>query len=99
MLVSQSIVEMENMEPCKRMEKLFLIENKIQAIKGVDHMTNLTQLHLYSNCITRIENLGTLVQLQVSMHGLRGLHRLRGLGATFRLTDGIAWLLLGHATK
>lgn len=61
----QDIREIECLEVCVHLEKLYLVENSIRKIKGLDHLRSLKELYLYSNRITKIENLQTLTQLEV----------------------------------
>jgi Leucine-rich repeat (LRR) protein len=44
---------------------LYLIENNIRKIKGLEMLINLKELYLYSNRIAKIENLATLSTLEV----------------------------------
>lgn len=47
----QGITEIEGLDRCKQLEKLFLQQNKIEVIKGLSKLTSLRQLYLGSNQI------------------------------------------------
>lgn len=54
--------------------------NNIEVIEGLDRLTQLTDLTLFSNRITRIENMDTLKELQVVSFGnnlLKSLDNVR----------------------
>jgi hypothetical protein len=68
----QDINEIENLEGCQALEKLYLVENRIRRIRGLESLRNLKELHLYSNRIAKIENLEALEKLEVGGRGVRG---------------------------
>ena len=47
------IREIENLSCCPALEKLFLVENLIRKLKGLDRPVNLKELHLHSNSMVR----------------------------------------------
>ena len=66
---AQGIHEIENLSCCPALEKLFLVENLIRKLKGLDRLVNLKELHLHSNRIARIEGLKKLQKLEVGEVG------------------------------
>ena len=66
---AQDIHEIENLSFCPALEKLFLVENLIRKLKGLDRLVNLKELHLHSNRIARIEGLKKLQKLEVGPWG------------------------------
>ena len=66
---AQDIHEIENLSFCPALEKLFLVENLIRKLKGLDRLVNLKELHLHSNRIARIEGLKKLQKLEVRTWG------------------------------
>lgn len=58
------IGKMQNLEPLRNIEKLYLRWNFIKKIENIETLTTLVELELYDNQITKIENLDTLVNLE-----------------------------------
>ncbi|KAG1679410.1 hypothetical protein FOA52_007701 [Chlamydomonas sp. UWO 241] len=87
-IMGLDISEIESLEPCVLLQRVFLIENRIKRLDCLGQLTQLRELHLYSNSIKRVENLETLEQLEVLhladnyisvIEGLSRLTRLREL--------------------
>ncbi|MEW5304785.1 MAG: hypothetical protein WDW36_007372 [Sanguina aurantia] len=84
-LINQDICELEGLEECLQLEKLWLSENQLAEIKGLTRLVNLRELYLHSNRIRRIQGLDTLSQLEVlwltdnCIATLEGLSRLPAL--------------------
>jgi dynein assembly factor 1 len=55
---------MLGLEQNTMMRSLFLQENCIDKIEGIDHMKDLAQLNLSDNLIRKVENLGGLSNLE-----------------------------------
>ena len=61
------IVRIDNLSRLKNLSRLFLDNNFIEAITGLDSLTGLQWLDLSFNKITKIENLEKLTNLKVSL--------------------------------
>lgn len=61
----QDISELEGLEECLQLEKLWLSENQLVEIKGLSQLVNLRELYLHSNRIRKIQGLDTLKRLEV----------------------------------
>jgi Leucine-rich repeat (LRR) protein len=48
-IMGLDISVIESLEPCVLLERVFLIENRIERIGCVAQLTQLRELHLYSN--------------------------------------------------
>jgi Leucine-rich repeat (LRR) protein len=68
------------MRVCKKLEVLYLFENRISQISEVMlNFKKLTRLYMYDNCITKIENFENLVNLQKLYLEKNMIRRLEGL--------------------
>jgi hypothetical protein len=63
----QDIVELEGLQACQNLQRLWVVESKVERIGGLDQLQKLTQLFLYSNQIAKIEHLEQLTTLEVSI--------------------------------
>ena len=67
-LGENQISQIENLQNCLNLQKLFLYNNKIRKIENLQDNVNLEELHLQGNKIKKIENIGnTLVHLKTLM--------------------------------
>lgn len=58
------IGKLQNLEPLKCIERLYLRWNLIKKIENLDTLNTLKELELYDNQVTTIENLSALVNLE-----------------------------------
>lgn len=65
-LFVQCIEKIDGLSGCPKLQKLWLMENRIAKIEGLEGCTGLRELYLYSNRISRIEGIDHLTALQVS---------------------------------
>lgn len=84
---SQSIIEIEGLEDCKKLQKLWLMENYIERIQGLEALQQLREVYLYTNKITKIEGLSTLTKLEVLWLSDNYISRIEGLTACKRLRE------------
>ena len=56
--------DIENLEPLKSLEELYLSHNGITKIEGLDALTTLTTLDLSANQIEHLEGLTALANLE-----------------------------------
>lgn len=62
---AQCIERIEGLSGCPKLQKLWLMENRISKIEGLAACTGLQELYLYSNRITSITGLDHLTGLKV----------------------------------
>jgi len=60
----QGITEIEGIDKCRLIEKIYLQQNAIEQIKLLEKCTNLTELYLGSNKIKKIKGLNQCVMLE-----------------------------------
>jgi Leucine-rich repeat (LRR) protein len=65
MFVLQCIERIEGLSGCPKLQKLWLMENRISKIEGLEACTGLQELYLYSNRISSITGLDHLTGLKV----------------------------------
>lgn len=58
------IGKLQNLEPLRQVERLYLRWNLITKIENLDTLTTLKELELYDNQISKIEGLDALVNLE-----------------------------------
>ena len=61
----QALIDIQGLEGCPNLSRLWLTENEIMVIQGLDHCLQLQHLYLYSNHISCIEGLDNLTNLEV----------------------------------
>ena len=61
----KKIVKIDNLSRLRSLTRLFLDNNFIESISGLESLVNLEWLDLSFNKITKIENLSTLTKLKV----------------------------------
>lgn len=61
----QALTDIQGLEGCPNLSRLWLTENEVSVIQGLDHCLQLRELYLYSNHISCIEGLGNLNNLEV----------------------------------
>ena len=64
-IMLQAITDIQGLEGCPNLSRLWLTENEISVIQGLNHCLQLRQLYLYSNHISCIEGLDNLSNLEV----------------------------------
>jgi Leucine-rich repeat (LRR) protein len=62
---TQCIERIEGLSVCAKLQKLWLLENRISKIEGLEACTGLQELYLYSNRISSITGLDHLTGLKV----------------------------------
>ncbi|TMW65123.1 hypothetical protein Poli38472_009290 [Pythium oligandrum] len=81
------IKRIQHLQRCPNLKVLYLYDNEIQVLEGLDGVSQLTHLHLQNNWIERMENLTALRQLEkVYLEGNR-ISRLEGLGNCLYLQE------------
>ncbi|KAJ3411055.1 Leucine-rich repeat-containing protein 9 [Chytridiales sp. JEL 0842] len=81
-LVAQDISEIEGLDDCTGLRKLWICEARIRVIKGLDNLINLKELFLYSNRIKKIDGLDKLEKLEklwLSDNEISRIERLENL--------------------
>ncbi|KAI9104748.1 hypothetical protein DFS34DRAFT_575701 [Phlyctochytrium arcticum] len=81
-IIAQDIDEIEALEACPSLEKLWICETGVTRIKNLQHLTELRELYLYGNRIQRIEGLDycqKLEKLWLSDNGISVLENLQRL--------------------
>ncbi len=61
----KDIKEIEFLEESVKLEKVLIIEGLVRKIKGLHQLHNLKELYLYSNRISKMENMHMLEKLEV----------------------------------
>jgi Leucine-rich repeat (LRR) protein len=61
----QGIREIQNLSGCPLLEKLWIVENDLRCIQGLDNLNRLRELYLYSNHIAVMDNVSHLTNLEV----------------------------------
>ena len=97
-LIQCGLSEITGLDNCMHLERLWLNENNLTAIGGLERCTKLTELYLYSNSIGQIEGLDTLVNLEVlwlqenritEVKGLQNCPKLRTLSLASNLIESV----------
>eukprot|EP00347_Sterkiella_histriomuscorum_P010771 403374981 len=64
-LGENQITNIQNLQNCIQLEKIFLYTNQIKKIQGLDNNLTLKELHLQGNLIKKVENISRLVSLEI----------------------------------
>ena len=87
-LKNKGIREIENLHHCKRIQVLYLYDNRIERLAGLEVLSrSLTQLYLQNNAITKMEGLHCLPKLTKLYLDGNSIQRLEGLEENFYLEE------------
>ena len=83
----QGITDIEGIDKCRLIEKVYLQQNSIEQIKLFDKLSNLTQLYLGSNKIKKIKGLDKCVLLEKLWLDDNRIETIEGLQSLNLLTE------------
>ncbi|KAJ0403518.1 hypothetical protein P43SY_010061 [Pythium insidiosum] len=83
----KAVKRMQNLYHCPNLKVLYMYDNEIEAIEGLDRVCQMTHLHLQNNLIAKMEQLDSLTLLEkLYLEGNR-IERLEGLGNCVALQE------------